>query len=113
MRDFGGMVSFLAESPEEAERVAASTHLFRLAESPADSDAAIALLRRGTALEDSMAFAFGPPDVDLPSHELLGGLLLARKQFAEAAHELETALRRTPGRVSVKRALQRAQRGPQ
>jgi cystathionine gamma-synthase len=33
MRDFGGMVSFLAESPEEAEALAARTHLFRLAES--------------------------------------------------------------------------------
>jgi cystathionine gamma-synthase len=33
MRDFGGMVSFLAESPEEAEAIAGRTRLFRLAES--------------------------------------------------------------------------------
>ena len=33
MRDFGGMVSFLAESPEEAEALAARTTLFQLAES--------------------------------------------------------------------------------
>jgi cystathionine gamma-synthase len=33
MRDFGGMVSFLAESPDEADAIAGRTHLFRLAES--------------------------------------------------------------------------------
>jgi len=33
MRDFGGMVSFLAESPEEAEAIVARTKLFQLAES--------------------------------------------------------------------------------
>jgi cystathionine beta-lyase/cystathionine gamma-synthase len=33
MRDFGGMVSFLAESPAEAEAIAARTRLFQLAES--------------------------------------------------------------------------------
>ena len=33
MRDFGGMVSFLAESPEEAEAIAGRTQLFGLAES--------------------------------------------------------------------------------
>ena len=33
MRDFGGMVSFLARSPEEAEALVARTKLFRLAES--------------------------------------------------------------------------------
>src|SRR5438132_6146393 len=32
MRDFGGMVSFLAESPEEAEAIAGRTRLFQLAE---------------------------------------------------------------------------------
>jgi cystathionine gamma-synthase len=33
MRDFGGMVSFLAESPEEAAAIAGRTRLFQLAES--------------------------------------------------------------------------------
>jgi cystathionine beta-lyase/cystathionine gamma-synthase len=33
MRNFGGMVSFLAESPEEAVRIAGATKLFQLAES--------------------------------------------------------------------------------
>ncbi len=33
MRDFGGMVSFLAESPEAAAEIAARTKLFQLAES--------------------------------------------------------------------------------
>jgi tetratricopeptide (TPR) repeat protein len=83
----------------------------QLAGAPADTDAAIALLHRATALEDSMAFAFGPPDVDMPSHEFLGEVLLARKQFAAAVAELHAALHRAPGRVSVVRALQRAQAG--
>jgi tetratricopeptide (TPR) repeat protein len=83
----------------------------QLAGAPPDSDAAIRLLDRATALEDSMAFAFGPPDVNLPSHELLGEVLLARGQFPQAARALEAALRRTPGRVSVVRALQRARAG--
>jgi cystathionine gamma-synthase len=33
MRDFGGMISFLAESEEEAMRLVAQTKLFKLAES--------------------------------------------------------------------------------
>ena len=85
----------------------------QLASAPADTDAAIALLRRATALENSMAFAFGPPDVDLPSYELLGDVLLAHGRFAEAAQELQAALHRTPGRISVVRALQRARAGRQ
>ena len=33
MRNFGGMVSFLADSPEEAAAIAGRTRLFQLAES--------------------------------------------------------------------------------
>jgi tetratricopeptide (TPR) repeat protein len=81
----------------------------QLAATPANSDSAVALLRRATKLEDSMAFAFGPPHVDMPSHELLGHVLLADQQFAEAEREFQAALHRTPGRVSVLEGLKRAQ----
>jgi tetratricopeptide (TPR) repeat protein len=83
----------------------------QLAGKLADSGSAIALLRHATAVEDSMAFAFGPPTVDEPSHEMLGTVLLAAGRFAEAAREFQAALHRTPGRVSVTRGLERARAG--
>jgi tetratricopeptide (TPR) repeat protein len=75
---------------------------------PGGTDSAIALLGRATALEDSMAYAFGPPFVVKPSHELLGEVLLDLGRRAEATREFEAALRRTPGRAAVLRGLERA-----
>ena len=72
------------------------------------SDSTVTLLRRATMVEDSMAFAFGPPDVDEPSHELLGQVLLALGRWAEAQGEYEAALRKAPGRVSALAGLARA-----
>lgn len=73
-------------------------------------DSAVVLLRRATATEDSMAFAFGPPDVDEPSHELFGDVLLRLHRPAEAASEYEAALRKAPGRTSSARGLAAAKR---
>jgi tetratricopeptide (TPR) repeat protein len=81
------------------------------AATPANVDSALVLLRRATAVQDSMAFAFGPPQVDLPSHELLGEVLLGAKRFAEAEREFQAALMTTPGRVSVLEGLKRARAG--
>ena len=67
-------------------------------------------LRRATAAEDGMAYAFGPPFVNEPSHELLGEELLGAGQSAAARGEFETALRRTPGRTSALLGLARAER---
>ncbi len=75
------------------------------------ADSAVALLRRATALEDGMAYAFGPPFVVKPSHELLGEVLLGLGRGAEATREFEAALRRTPGRAAVLRGLERARAG--
>jgi len=83
----------------------------RLAASPTHPDSALTLLGAATTLEDSMAFAFGPPYVDEPSHEMLGDVLLGLGRFAEAARELQAALKRAPGRVSVTRGLERARAG--
>jgi tetratricopeptide (TPR) repeat protein len=66
-----------------------------------DGAAAIDTLRRATAVEDGMAYAFGPPFVNEPSHELLGEQLLKLGRPSEAQREFETALTRTPGRTSV------------
>ena len=78
---------------------------------PDGADSAVALLRRATALEDGMAYAFGPPFVVKPSHELLGEVLLGLGRGAEATTEFEAALRRTPGRAAVLRGLERARAG--
>jgi len=83
----------------------------QLADTPADSDSAVALLRRATQIEDSMAFAFGPPYVDEPAHEMLGDVLLRHGRFTEAALEFQAALERAPGRVSATRGLERARAG--
>jgi tetratricopeptide (TPR) repeat protein len=71
-------------------------------------DAAIAVLRRAIVEEDRLPFAFGPPQVDKPSHELLGEVLLAAGRPAEARQEFELALARTPGRSLVLLGLARA-----
>jgi tetratricopeptide (TPR) repeat protein len=71
-------------------------------------DDAIALLRRAIAEEDALPFAFGPPQVDKPSHELLGEVLLSVGRAAEARKEFELALARTPGRSLVLLGLARA-----
>jgi len=72
--------------------------------------AALDSLRRATAVEDGMAYAFGPPYVNEPAHELLGEELLEAGQPAAARAEFETALKRTPGRTSVLLGLARSAR---
>jgi tetratricopeptide (TPR) repeat protein len=71
-------------------------------------DAAITLLRRATAVEDSMPYAFGPPYVDKPSHELLGEALLQLGQGKEALAEFRRTLKDTPLRPIALRGLARA-----
>lgn len=60
--------------------------------------------------EDSLPAAFGPPQVDQPTRELLGRLLLDDGKPAEARREFERALVLNPGRVEVRRALLQAMR---
>jgi tetratricopeptide (TPR) repeat protein len=73
-------------------------------------DAAIALLRRATALEDGMPAEFGPPAVVKPSHELLASLLLESGRAAEAVTEFQRALQLAPGRSDALLGLGRAAR---
>jgi len=70
-------------------------------------DEAVTLLRQATMLEDGMAYAFGPPYVDKPSHELLGEALLRLGRAREAVAEFQAALRRTPRRPLALRGLAR------
>jgi tetratricopeptide (TPR) repeat protein len=71
----------------------------------------LALLRRATLVEDSMPYAFGPPFVNEPSHELLGAELLRLERFAEAEAEFQTALERNPRRTVALQGLARAAAG--
>ncbi len=66
---------------------------------------ALAALREATRKEDAMPYAFGPPFVDLPSHERLGEVLLQVGRPVEAAAELEAALKGAPNRRASVRGL--------
>jgi cystathionine gamma-synthase len=63
MRDFGGMVSFLAESPEEAEAIAGRTQLFQLAESLGGVESLIEVPARMTHAATSNAPFAAPPNL--------------------------------------------------
>ena len=71
-------------------------------------EAAIALLRQAAQIEDGMAYAFGPPEIDKPSHELLGEELLLAGRPANARTEFLSALKVTPLRPLALRGLARA-----
>jgi tetratricopeptide (TPR) repeat protein len=72
------------------------------------ADEAVALLRQAAAVEDTMAVAFGPPDVVKPTHELLGELLLAQGKPAAAQQEFVRALALAPRRTASLLGLARA-----
>jgi tetratricopeptide (TPR) repeat protein len=69
---------------------------------------ALALLRQAVAAEESMPMAFGPPEIDKPSNELLGEMLLARNRPDEAVAAFERALARAPRRALSLLGLARA-----
>jgi tetratricopeptide (TPR) repeat protein len=62
-------------------------------------DAAIELARSAAKREEALPFAFGPPSIPKPSHELLGELLLKNKNLKEAREAFTTSLSRTPRRT--------------
>ena len=63
MRDFGGMVSFLAESPEEADAIAARTRIFQLAESLGGVESLIEVPARMTHAATADAPFAAPPNL--------------------------------------------------
>lgn len=68
------------------------------------------LLREATVFEDGLAAEYGPPEIVKPTHELLGEVLLARGDNAEAQKEFEHALAMAPGRSLSLLGLTRAAR---
>jgi tetratricopeptide (TPR) repeat protein len=70
----------------------------------------IGMLRDATTFEDGLAAEYGPPDIVKPTHELLGEVLLARGDNAEAQKEFTRALALAPGRSLSLLGLARAAR---
>ncbi len=68
----------------------------------------IAQLRQAASIEEQLPYQFGPPFIDKPTYELLGEVLLAANQPADARVAFEKALVRTPGRTAVLVGLMRA-----
>ena len=62
-------------------------------------DEAIELLRKATALEESLPQPSGPPVLVKPSHELLGDILLRAGRPKEAAQQFDISLLRQPNRA--------------
>ena len=87
MRDFGGMVSFLASSPEEAEALVARTKLFRLAESLGGVESMIEVPARMTHASTAAAPFASPPN--------LVRLSVGIESAEDLIADLETALVRT------------------
>jgi len=101
------MVAMMPEMVGEAEVIEQELRALALLRRDRKADA-VATLRKAAAQEDSLPFEFGPPEIEKPSHELLGEVLLATGQAAEARHEFELALKRTPGRSLTLLDLARA-----
>jgi hypothetical protein len=80
--------------------------LLRIAEG--SRAAGIDRIAEAAAEEARLPFAYGPPVIDKPSHELLGELLLEAGRPAEAEEAFRTAVARTPGRIPAVQGLESA-----
>ena len=83
-----------------------------LAESRRDFAGAEKLARQAVELEAALPVAFGPPTIDLPARELLGGMLLRRGRREEARAEFAAALAAAPGRRLATQGLAAAAAAP-
>ena len=63
-----------------------------------EAEKAVELLQEAELREGEMPYAFGPPSIVKPTAELLGEVLLAKGDTAEAQEAFRTQLGRTPGR---------------
>jgi tetratricopeptide (TPR) repeat protein len=75
-----------------------------------DRPGGLARLQAAAGDEDGLPAAFGPPQVDQPTRELLGSLLLQEGSVVAARAEFERALVLNPGRVAAQRGLLQASR---
>ncbi|MDX1666898.1 MAG: hypothetical protein R3350_06705, partial [Saprospiraceae bacterium] len=82
-----------------------------LAKLQGNSEKAEAWFEKATLLEESISYAYGPPSIVKPSHELYGEWLLEQKRWKEAAAMFEQALDRGPKRLASLRGLKKAAEG--
>jgi tetratricopeptide (TPR) repeat protein len=88
-----------------AERNSTTSEIFELeilalsASMKKDHAKAIELMKKATALEESMTAPYGPPGLIKPSHELFGEILLRAGKPAEAAEQFKVSLQRQPNRA--------------
>jgi cystathionine gamma-synthase len=87
MHDFGGMVSFLAESPERAVEIVARTKLFQLAESLGGVESLIEVPARMTHAATADAPFAVPPNLV----RLSVGIESAEDLIADLEHALTLA----------------------
>ena len=80
-----------------------------LASARGEKERGLALAKEAAGAEDAMSFEFGPPAVAKPAHELLGEMLLAAGNAAEARVEFERALAHAPNRALSLLGLARAE----
>ncbi len=90
MRDFGGVVSFLARSPQEAEAIVTRTRLFRLAESLGGVESLIEVPARMTHAATADAPFAAPPS------------LVRLSVGIESAEDLVADLENALGRVATR-----------
>src|SRR4029078_8812086 len=64
-----------------------------------DHGKAIELMKKATALEESVTAPYGPPGLIKPSHELFGEILLRAGKRAEGAEQFKVSLQRHPNRA--------------
>lgn len=81
------------------------------AEQDKDLTGAEQRLREAVKLEETLPIAFGPPEIDKPTHELLGEFLLRRGRTLDARAEFEQARARTPGRRAMETGLKASAAG--
>jgi tetratricopeptide (TPR) repeat protein len=68
------------------------------------------MLEKATGIESGLPLEYGPPDINKPSHEVYGEILLAQERSVEAAAMFEAALERAPQRTASLFGLAQAAR---
>ena len=104
------MIQQKMNEPSMEETVLISIDQLRAALTAAEGkpEDAVKDLQRIAAREDALPLEFGPPDIEKPTDELLGELLLQLHRPAEARDAFQADLARAPGRKLAIEALARA-----
>ncbi|HET8962423.1 MAG TPA: hypothetical protein VFM99_00895, partial [Chitinophagales bacterium] len=64
--------------------------------------------KKSIALEESISYSYGPPEIQKPTHELYADWLLTQNRASEAMTEYDYALQRAPKRMLALKGKQEA-----